>query len=293
MLNRKNWRAYLYVIPGLLIVFGFVYIPILCNLVYSFFRLSSYSSSMKFVGLDNFRRLLSSDTFPIMMRNNIYYCVISLIVQVGFGTFIAFLLESKLASERFRAICRNIYFIPSLISLTAVGLMFNFIYNPQLGLLNTFLKNIGLTSLQQVWLGDAKLAIFCIIAMSQWQFTGYITLLMVVAFQNVPGDYIEAATIDGAGPIRRAVSILLPLVKEQLIVCSIITVIGAFKLFTEVYSTTVGGPGNSSQVLGLFLYQNAFLHDDMGMAAATGVLIFIITVTASIFQLKITRSGEV
>lgn len=293
MLNRKNWRAYLYVIPGLLIVFGFVYIPILCNLVYSFFRLSSYSSSMKFVGLDNFRRLLSSDTFPIMMRNNIYYCVISLIVQVGFGTFIAFLLESKLASERFRAICRNIYFIPSLISLTAVGLMFNFIYNPQLGLLNTFLKSIGLTSLQQVWLGDAKLAIFCIIAMSQWQFTGYITLLMVVAFQNVPGDYIEAATIDGAGPIRRAVSILLPLVKEQLIVCSIITVIGAFKLFTEVYSTTVGGPGNSSQVLGLFLYQNAFLHDDMGMAAATGVLIFIITVTASIFQLKITRSGEV
>lgn len=293
MLNRKNWRAYLYVIPGLLIVFGFVYIPILCNLVYSFFRLSSYSSSMKFVGLDNFRRLLSSDTFPIMMRNNIYYCVISLIVQVGFGTFIAFLLESKLASERFRAICRNIYFIPSLISLTAVGLMFNFIYNPQLGLLNTFLKSIGMTSLQQVWLGDAKLAIFCIIAMSQWQFTGYITLLMVVAFQNVPGDYIEAATIDGAGPIRRAVSILLPLVKEQLIVCSIITVIGAFKLFTEVYSTTVGGPGNSSQVLGLFLYQNAFLHDDMGMAAATGVLIFIITVTASIFQLKITRSGEV
>ena len=81
--------------------------------------------------------------------------------------------------------------------------------------------------------------------------------------------------------------------EEQLIVCSIITVIGAFKLFTEVYSTTVGGPGNASQVLGLFLYQNAFLHDDMGMAAATGVLIFVITVTASIFQLKVSRSGEI
>lgn len=171
--------------------------------------------------------------------------------------------------------------------------MFNFIYNPQLGLLNTFLKHIGLASMQQTWLGDKNLAIFCIIAMSQWQFTGYITLLMVVAFQNVSRDYIEAAVIDGAGPIRRAVSIILPLAKEQLIVCSIITVIGAFKLFTEVYSTTVGGPGNASQVLGLFLYQNAFLHDDMGMAAATGVLIFVITVTASIFQLKVSRSGEI
>lgn len=95
--------------------------------------------------------------------------------------------------------------------------------------------------MQQTWLGDKNLAIFCIIAMSQWQFTGYITLLMVVAFQNVSRDYIEAAVIDGAGPIRRAVSIILPLAKEQLIVCSIITVIGAFKLFTEVYSTTVGG----------------------------------------------------
>ncbi|MCD8370971.1 MAG: sugar ABC transporter permease [Clostridiales bacterium] len=274
-------------------VLGFVYIPIAVNLVYSFFRLSSYSSSMKFVGLDNFRRLFTSETFPIMIRNNVYYAVISLIVQVGFGTALALLLESKLASERFRSICRNIYFIPALVSLTAVGLMFNFIYNPQFGMLNAFLKNIGLPQLQQTWLGDKNLAIFCIIAMSQWQFTGYITLLMVVAFQNISSDYVEAAIIDGAGPVKRALSIMLPLAKEQLLVCSIITVIGAFKLFAEVYSTTSGGPGNSSQVLGLFLYQNAFLHDDMGMAAATGVLIFVITVTASIFQLRISHSGEV
>lgn len=293
MNKKKKLTPYLYVIPGLIMVLGFVYIPIVMNLVYSFFHLSSYSSSMKFVGLDNFRRLFTNDTFPIMIRNNVYYCVISLIVQVGFGTFLAFLLESKFIGERFRTLCRNIYFVPSLVSLTAVGLMFNFIYNPQLGLLNTFLKHLGLANLQQTWLGDKNLAIFCIIAMSQWQFTGYITLLMVVAFQNVPTDYIEAAIIDGAGPVQRAVKIMLPLAKEQLLVCSIITVIGAFKLFTEVYSTTVGGPGNSSQVLGLFLYQNAFLHDDMGMAAATGVLIFIITVTASIFQLKISRSGEI
>ncbi len=291
--KKTNLTPYLYIIPGLLMVLGLVYIPVIVNLVYSLFHLSSYSSSMRFVGLDNYRRLFTNDTFPIMMRNNIYYCVISLIVQVGFGTFLALLLESKLAGERFKTICRNIYFIPSLVSLTAVGLMFNFIYNPQLGMLNALLKNIGMANLQQTWLGDKNLAIFCIIAMSQWQFTGYITLLMVVAFQNVPNDYVEAAIIDGAGPVRRALSIILPLAKEQLLVCTIITVIGAFKLFTEVYSTTVGGPGNSSQVLGLFLYQNAFLHDDMGMAAATGVLIFIITVTASIFQLKISRSGEV
>ena len=274
-------------------VLVFVYIPVIANCVYSFFRLSSYSAGMKFVGLDNYIRFFHNESLGIMLRNNLLYCVISLIVQVGFGTVIALLLESKLASSRFRNAFRNIYYIPALISLTAVGLMFTFIYEPNLGLLNSAFKALGLTSMTQSWLGDSKIAIYCIIAMSQWQYTGYITLLMVVAFQNVSPDYIEAASIDGAGSVRRAISVVLPLAKEQLLVCSIITVIGAFKLFTEVYSTTAGGPGNSTQVLGLFLYQNAFLHDDLGMAAVTGVFIFVITMVLSVIQLKVSRSGEV
>lgn len=292
-MRTKKTTPYLYMLPGCAMVLVFVYIPVIANCVYSFFRLSSYSAGMKFVGLDNYIRFFHNESLGIMLRNNLLYCVISLIVQVGFGTVIALLLESKLASSRFRNAFRNIYYIPALISLTAVGLMFTFIYEPNLGLLNSAFKALGLTSMTQSWLGDSKIAIYCIIAMSQWQYTGYITLLMVVAFQNVSPDYIEAASIDGAGPVRRAISVVLPLAKEQLLVCSIITVIGAFKLFTEVYSTTAGGPGNSTQVLGLFLYQNAFLHDDLGMAAVTGVFIFVITMVLSIIQLKVTKSGEV
>lgn len=292
-MRTKKTTPYLYMLPGCAMVLVFVYIPVIANCVYSFFRLSSYSAGMKFVGLDNYIRFFHNESLGIMLRNNLLYCVISLIVQVGFGTVIALLLESKLASSRFRNAFRNIYYVPALISLTAVGLMFTFIYEPNLGLLNSAFKALGLTSMTQSWLGDSKIAIYCIIAMSQWQYTGYITLLMVVAFQNVSPDYIEAASIDGAGPVRRAISVVLPLAKEQLLVCSIITVIGAFKLFTEVYSTTAGGPGNSTQVLGLFLYQNAFLHDDLGMAAVTGVFIFVITMVLSVIQLKVTRSGEV
>ena len=292
-MRTKKTTPYLYMLPGCAMVLVFVYIPVIANCVYSFFRLSSYSAGMKFVGLDNYIRFFHNESLGIMLRNNLLYCVISLIVQVGFGTVIALLLESKLASSRFRNAFRNVYYIPALISLTAVGLMFTFIYEPNLGLLNSAFKALGLTSMTQSWLGDSKIAIYCIIAMSQWQYTGYITLLMVVAFQNVSPDYIEAASIDGAGPVRRAISVVLPLAKEQLLVCSIITVIGAFKLFTEVYSTTAGGPGNSTQVLGLFLYQNAFLHDDLGMAAVTGVFIFVITMVLSVIQLKVTRSGEV
>ncbi|GMQ64031.1 carbohydrate ABC transporter permease [Vallitalea maricola] len=291
-MKRKKMVPYYYIIPGLLMVLFFVYVPVISNFVYSFFHLSSYSSGKVFAGFDNYIKLFTSDIFPIMIKNNTMYAVISLIVQVGFGTIIALLLESKLAG-RLRNVYRNIYFLPALISLTAVGLLFTFVYSPQVGLLNSALRAIGLDNLTQSWLGTSKTAIYCIIAMSQWQFTGYIALLMVVAIQNIPKDYLEAAAIDGAGPIKRAINIMIPLVKEQLLVCSIITIIGAFKLFTEVYSTTSGGPGNSSQVLGVFLYQNAFLHDKMGLAAATGVLIFIITVTISVIQIVVTKSGKV
>jgi len=277
-------------LPGLIMVLLFVYVPVIMNIGYSFFRLSSYSSSAIFVGLDNYRRFFTDKTFPVMLRNNGLYCIISLIVQVGIGTILALIIDSSAIGKKMKSVYRNIYFMPSLISLVAVGLMFTFIYEPNLGFLNALLKMFNLKT--RAWLGDSKMAIYCIIAMSQWQFTGYITLLMTVAFQNVPEDYVEAAAIDGAGPVRRAISILVPQAKEQLLVCSIITIIGAFKLYTEVYSTTAGGPGNSTQVFGLFLYQQAFLHDDLGMAAVTGVFIFVITVVLSIIQLKITRSGQ-
>ena len=289
-MRTKKSTPYLYMLPGVFMVLFFVYIPVLMNIGYSFFRLSSYSSGATFVGIDNYKRLFSDQVFPIMLKNNIAYCVISLIVQVGFGTVLALILESSAIGDRFKSFFRNLYYIPALISLTAVGLMFTFIYEPNIGFINNLLRAFELPTYG--WLGDSKLAIYCVIAMSQWQFTGYITLLMVVAFQNVPQDYLEAAAIDGAGPIRRAISIMIPQAKEQLLVCTIITVIGAFKLYTEVYATTGGGPGNSSQVMGLFLYQQAFLHDDLGMAAVTGVFIFAITVTLSIIQIRVTRSGQ-
>jgi len=287
----KQSTPYLYVLPGLLLVMGFVYIPVFANFVYSFFSLSSYSRGMTCVGLKNYQRLCTDPIILVILRNNILYVLISLIVQVGFGTFLAILIESKLCGP-LRVLYRNVFFFPALMSLTAVGLLWQFVYTPKMGLLNSLLRSIGLDSLQHAWLGDGQIAIFAIIAMSQWQFTGYITILMIVAIQKVPQEYYEAARIDGANSFQRVINITIPSVKEQLVVCSIITIIGAFKLFTEVYVTTSGGPGNSTQVLGTYLYQQAFLYDDLGMAASVGIVILIITFTISLLNLRIARSGE-
>ena len=137
----------------------FVFIPVISNIVYSFFRLSSYSSDASFVGLDNYRRLFSDDTFFTMLKNNILYALFSFVFQIGFGTVIALMLESKLAG-RFRNIYRNIYFMPSLVSLVAVGLLFTFIYTPDLGLLNSALRALGLEQCIVAQLSRQKSKIF-------------------------------------------------------------------------------------------------------------------------------------
>lgn len=155
-MSRKKYTPYFYVLPGLLMVVFFVFIPVILNIAYSFFRLSSYSSESIFVGIDNYRRLFSSEEFFIMLKNNLLYAVFSFVFQIGFGTVIALLLESKLAG-RFRNVYRNIYFIPALISLVAVGLLFTFVYTPDLGLLNSALRALGLEEYAKAWLGDLNM----------------------------------------------------------------------------------------------------------------------------------------
>ena len=288
----RRTTPYFYVLPGLFLVVMMVYVPVFSNLVYSFFHLSSYSKEMTFVGLKNYVSLFTDPVLLIIIKNNILYVVISLIVQVGFGTFLAILLESTLCG-RMSGIYRNVLFTPALMSLTAVGLLWQFIYTPRIGLLNSLLGKLGLESLQHVWLGESDIAMFAIIGMSQWQFTGYIAILMVVAIQKIPEEYFEASRMAGANALQRAIYITIPSVKEQLLVCSIITMIGAFKVFTEVYVTTAGGPGNSTHVLGTYLYQQAFLYDDLGMAASVGMILLLVTLTISMIQLKLAKTGEV
>ena len=192
----RRTTPYFYVLPGLLLVFMIVYVPVFSNLIYSFFRLSSYSKEMSFVGLKNYVALFTDPVLLIIIKNNILYVVVSLVVQVGFGTFLAILLESGLSGKA-NGVYRNVLFTPALMSLTAVGLLWQFIYTPKIGLLNSLLRFLGLESLQHVWLGESGLAMLSIIGMSQWQFTGYITILMVVAIQKIPEEYFEASRMAG------------------------------------------------------------------------------------------------
>lgn len=288
---KNKYAPYLFVIPALVFILIFVYIPIVQNFYFSFFRMNSYSPGQKFIGLDNFKDIFQNEIFYTAIVNNTWYAVISLIFQVGLGLILAIILESKLLGKE-RKFFRTIYFIPSVIAIAAVGLMFYYIYNPNMGLLNAVINLFTEGNFNYSWLGNPNTAIFSVIAMSQWQFTGYIMILLIVAIQKIPQELYEVAEIDGASSFQKAIYVTIPQIKEMITVTTVITVIGAFKLFTEIFVTTRGGPYDTTQVLGTFMYKTAFFYDKMGYAAAIAVIIFFITFTASIIQIKLVNRGE-
>ena len=291
MLYVKKRTILLYMLPALILLTAFVFLPIVLNFIYALFRWSSFSTQWDFVGLANFARLLSDETVWVAFKNNLWYAVLSLIFQVGGSMLIAALLEEKWM-RRSQPFFRTVYFLPSMISLTVVGILWQTIYSPVFGIVNPLLEKLGLGMLATDWLGNTRTAIFAVIAVSQWQYFGYTMVLFLVAMQGVPGDLYESAIIDGAGPFQRFIHITIPNIKEIILINCMTTIIGAFQVFDEIYIMTGGGPGRSSEVLGSYLFRTGFRNDEMGYASALATMVFFVTFVFSVIQMRISGTGR-
>lgn len=285
-------RNLLWLVPALGLVLLFVYYPIVENVRLSFFKWSAFSPEPTFVGLGNYDQAVHDPVFWRSLLNNGLYAVVSVLVQVCLALVLAAVLEEGVRG-RLRGVLRTVYFIPATVSITVAGMLFTFVYHPEIGLVNRVLGAVGLGSLQHAWLGESGTAIWSVIAMSQWQSFGYTTMLFVVAIQRVPRELFEAAHVDGAGRVRSFFVITIPMVREMSTLMVIVTLSGAFLVFNEVMVMTAGGPDNSSQVLGTWLYQNAFLNDDMGYASAIATIVFVLTLAAAVAQLARSRGRRV
>ncbi len=292
MVSRKNkWIPFLFLLPSLLFLGIFIYIPLIQNFYNSLFEFSVFSQTKEFVGLKAFKNLFEDQIVTTAFINNIKYAVISVLFQVFFALVLAAILEDKLF-RRAAPVLRIIYFVPVMISISVIALLFGFIYNPQIGILNSFLELIGLEGLAKPWLGNSTTSIYAVIAMSQWQSIGFITMLFIVAIQKIPKELYEAADIDGAGKIRKFFSITVPQVKETMFVNLLITVTGSMLVFNEPYILTNGGPGFSSMTLAVHMYQEGFVKDNMGYASAIATLIFILTAIFAVIQIKVSGTGK-
>lgn len=195
LVSRKRFIPYLFLAPALIFLL-FVYIPIIENVFFSLFEWSSFQPEKTFIGLKNYIDLFHDPVFFTALRNNVLYAVISLICQVGGGLILAAVLEDRLV-RKWSPFFRTVFFLPVVISMTVIALLFDFIYNPEIGLLNQLLEAVGLDELTRAWLGDENTAMLSVIFVSQWQSVGYIAMLYIVSIQSIPAELYESAQLDG------------------------------------------------------------------------------------------------
>ncbi|WP_336183914.1 carbohydrate ABC transporter permease [Bacillus sp. 205(2023)] len=290
MVNQNRIIPYLFLLPALVFLL-FVYIPIFENVFLSLFQWSSFSPEKTFIGLKNYVELFRDPVFYQALTNNVLYAVISIVCQVFGGLILAAVLEDKLV-RKWSPFFRTVFFLPVVISMTVIALLFDFIYNPETGLLNQLLQVIGLDQLTRAWLGEDSTAMLSVIFVSQWQSVGYIAMLYIVSIQKIPDELYEAARLDGAGKIQQFFHITIPQTKEMSFVAVVMTLTGAFTVFNEPYILTGGGPGNASEVLSTFLYKSAFTKDMMGYASAIATIVLLITLALSLMQMKFFKTGK-
>ena len=217
-MRKDNKRTIaLYMFPAILMIVVLLYLPIFINLYESFFSWGAMSSSHKFVGIGNYIKMFKDEVFYTALKNNMIFMIMSVIFQIGLSLIIANTLESKFMRKT-QNIFQSIYFIPSLLMVTVVGIAFKMICSPSIGIINPLLELIGINAENIDLLGNAGSATFSIAAMSQWQYIGYTVVLFVVAIQNIPADLYEAADIDGANALKKFFYITLPEIKDTILI---------------------------------------------------------------------------
>ena len=258
-MRKDNKRTIaLYMFPAILMIVVLLYLPIFINLYESFFSWGAMSSSHKFVGIGNYMKMFKDEVFYTALKNNMIFMIMSVIFQIGLSLIIANTLESKFMRKT-QNIFQSIYFIPSLLMVTVVGIAFKMICSPSIGIINPLLELIGINTENIDLLGNAGSATFSIAAMSQWQYIGYTVVLFVVAIQNIPADLYEAADIDGATRWKKMWYITLPSISSSIIVMLIISIGNIFSVDLDrillMYNSSVY---STADVIQTYVYRIAF-----------------------------------
>jgi raffinose/stachyose/melibiose transport system permease protein len=265
----------------------FIFIPASLAVIGSFYEFSLTSPDWRFVGLDNYAQAMTDPVFWLALRNNAIIVIGSIVLQVGFGTILAAILDRGLPSGS--TIFRTVIFAPMVISSVAVALIWLIILDPNTGVLNALVKDVGLKPPTLGWLGDPDIAMPMLLVIAAWQYTGFMMVLILAGLQGVPKELYEAAALDGAKGIKAFWHITLPSIRNVLVVAILITTIGGIKVFDLIYATTNGGPANATQVMGTYIYLQAFTLDNMGYADALSVVLLVLAVLLGILQLKASR----
>lgn len=286
-MKEKKFYPNYFTYPAIIIFAIFYCIPIIASFIMSFTNWNiKRISEPKFVGLKNFSRLFQDDYFLLALKNTVLFAVVTTLGIVILGLLLALLLNSAIKGKTFLRTC---FYLPAVLSLIVVGIMFKAVFKLDGGILNQILTAVGLENLVRDWLGDGKTAMWAIIFVQIWKWSGFAMTIYLAGLQGISKDYYEAATIDGAGTWQKFKNITLPLLAPAFTVVITMNTIGGFKVFEQVYVMTNGGPGNATQVLNTYIYKE-FSKGTLGRSSAASLLLFLmISVVAILVDRALTK----
>ena len=255
----------------------------------SLVRWNALDPVKRFIGLENWIELITDRVFLITLKNNFTLVILTIVVQIPIGLALAVLLDR--GGKRFKAF-KIVYFIPMVISPVAIGILFKYIYDPHLGLINTAFRVMRLDALTQNWLGNTHIAIYAVIAVVCWQYIPLYMVYFLAALTAIPEELHDAALIDGATERQYFWKIVLPLLKGAIRTAAVIALVGSLKYFDLIYVMTEGGPVHSTELMATYLYKNAFTAFRMGYGSTIAAAMFIIITATSILFFTITLKKE-
>jgi raffinose/stachyose/melibiose transport system permease protein len=268
----------IFLLPPALIYFGLVLLPIIQALHFSVFRWNGLGPMENFTGLDNYVQVFRDGIFMRALGNNLLIVALSALVQLPLALGLALLIRQNLPGRR---IFRVIFFLPYVLSEVITGVLWSFIFNPQVGLLNNILSVFpGFEP--QGWLGDTGMVMFALFVVISWKYFGLYLILYMAGLQNIPAELEEAAVIDGASPAQVIRHVTIPLLAPTLRLSLFLSVLGSLQIFDLIWVMTTGGPVNSSQTMATYIYRFGFKNFAIGYGSAVGVVLFAICLVFSI-----------
>lgn len=279
------------VLPAVILTLMFTIWPTVQALYLSFTNATSLGLNNKFVGLDNYIYMFHDKSFIQALINTAKLMAVVPVITIFCSLVLAFVLNQCKLKEM--VLYRTLFYFPNIVSLTVVGIIWSFVFHPNVGIVNKILGAVGLESLQRSWLGDSKTALWCIAFTLLWQAAGYYMVMHIAAMDGISPEIYESATLDGASAWRKLISITMPLMKDIIGITFVLALSGTINLsFVLSQVMTGGGPNGASSVLLQYMYTQGFVNGNFGYAMAITVFTLAISVALSMLSRKLTDASE-
>lgn len=284
--QRERRAAWVFLAPAYLIYLLFLLVPLLVALLLSVLQVDRLSLATEYVGVANFEWIFTDPRFWTTFRNTFYFISLAVIGNVGLGLILAVALDRKMP-QFLLYLFRLAYFLPVLVSLAFVSFIWKFLFAYDLGVINYYLRQLGLTPVG--WLNDQRVAMLSIVIIDVWKNVGFFIIIFLAALQGVPKTLIEAARIDGASAMVTLWRIKLPYIAPVILFCVTFATIGGLQVFDSIKIITNGGPGDATRSVAMYMYTEAFGAGDLGTGAASALTLLVVISAVVAVQMLVGR----